>query len=103
MWKKFLSLPKTRLGWWSVRLAATSVVLFAFGYGLFEVLAVEVPWEGVIITLLGIAMLSCGLAGGIVGLRAIVRRHERSWLAWLAMVPGLAALVFLIGEVLGRW
>ncbi|MCX6084006.1 MAG: hypothetical protein NT102_03470 [Caldiserica bacterium] len=48
----------------------------------------------------GIAMLSCGLAAGIVGLIAMIRRHERSWLVRLAILPGLFALFFVLGEFL---
>ena len=103
LWRRVLSSPKTRLGWWSVGLGAVSMVLLIFGYDVFEVLAASVPWEGVVITFLGITMLLCGLAGGVVGLIALLRRHERSALVWLAMVPGLAALIFLIGEFLGQW
>jgi hypothetical protein len=77
------------------------VVLLSFGYGIFEVLAVEVPW--VMITLNGIVMVLSGLAGGVLSLIALLRRHERSVLVWLALVPGLASVVFLIGEFSGRW
>ena len=91
LWRKVLSLPKTRLGWLSVGLAATFVVLLIFGYG------------GVALPFYGIALLLCGLCGGAVGLLAVVRRRERSGFVWLAMVPGLVALVFLIGEFLRMW
>jgi hypothetical protein len=45
-------------------------------------------------------MLSCGLAAGIVGLMAVIRRQESSWLVWLTMLPGLMVLIFLLGELL---
>jgi hypothetical protein len=48
----------------------------------------------------GIAMLSCGLAAGIVGLIAVIRRQERSWLVWLTMLPGLMVVAFVLGEFL---
>jgi hypothetical protein len=51
----------------------------------------------------GIVLLMCGLCGGVVGLIAVVRRRERSGFVWLTMVPGLVALVFLIGEFLRMW
>jgi cyanate permease len=86
------------------------VVMLIFGYGVFEVLMVRVlgdyqqaQGEGVLITIYGITMLLCALGGGVISLIALLRRHERSSLVWLAMLPGLAALVFLIGELLGRW
>jgi purine-cytosine permease-like protein len=88
-WRRFLSLPKTRLGWWSVGLAATFVVLLIFGYN--------------VLSLYGIVLLFSGLCSGVLGLFAVLRGHERSVLVWLAMLPGLFALAFLIGEFLGRW
>jgi hypothetical protein len=91
-----LSRPSTRPGWYSVGLAATSVVMLIFGYGVFEVLMVRVlgdyqqaQWEGVLITFYGITMLLCALGGGVVSLSALLRRHERLSLVWLAMLPGL--------------
>ncbi|RJP47267.1 MAG: hypothetical protein C4583_16830 [Anaerolineaceae bacterium] len=48
----------------------------------------------------GIFMLLCGLAAGIVGLIAITRQHERSWLVWLTLLPGAFVLFLLLGEFL---
>jgi len=48
----------------------------------------------------GIAMLACGLAAGIAGLIAVIRRGERSWLVWLALLPGLLVLFLVLGEFL---
>jgi hypothetical protein len=89
LWRRILRSPKTRLGRWSVRLAATFVVLLIFGYN--------------VLPLSGIALLFCGLCSGVLGLFAVLRQHEYSALVWLALLPGLASLVFLIGEFSGRW
>jgi hypothetical protein len=48
----------------------------------------------------GVAALSIGLAAGIVGLIAVIRRHERSWLVWLAMLPGLMIVAFMLVDFL---
>ena len=45
-------------------------------------------------------MLLCGLSSGVVGLIAVLRRHERSALVWFTVLPGLFVLFLLIGEVL---
>ncbi len=45
-------------------------------------------------------MILCGLSAGIIGTLAIVRKHEHSWLVWLAVLPGLFGLIFLLGEFL---
>jgi len=31
---------------------------------------------------------------------AVIRRHERSWLVWLTMLPGLFVLFLVLGEFL---
>lgn len=100
LWRRILLPPSTRLGWWSVGLAATFVALLIINATVFMPSAVEVPWRQLILPFYGIGMLLCGLAGGVVGLIAVIRRHERSWLVWLAMLPGLFVLLFVLGEVL---
>ncbi len=90
----FLSTPSTKLGWWSVALAATFAALFIITAAAFMLSTVELPW------FYGIAMLPPGLAAGIVGLIAVIRRHERSWLVWLTMLPGLTMVAFVLDEFL---
>jgi len=48
----------------------------------------------------GIIWLLCGLASGVVALIAIIKQHERSWLVWLALLPGVFVLFLLLGEFL---
>jgi hypothetical protein len=86
----FLSTPSSKLGRWSVALAATFAVLFIITASA----SVKLPW------FYGIAMLAPGLAAGIVGLIAVIGRHERSWLVWLAMLPGLTMVAFVVSEFL---
>jgi len=50
--------------------------------------------------LVGFAMLGIGLAASITSLIAIIRHHERSWLLWLALLPGLFVVFLLVGEFL---
>ncbi len=82
------------------RLAATFVVLFTINATVFMPSTVEAPWRQVVLPFYGIAMMLCGLAAGIVGLIAVIRRRERSWLVWLTLLPGLFVLVFVLGEFL---
>lgn len=100
LWRRVLSLPKTRLGWWSVGLAATFVALFIINATVFMPATVVVPWRQVLLPFYGIAMLLCGLAGGVTGVIAVLRWHERSALVWLSMLPGLFVLFLVIGEFL---
>ncbi len=81
----FLERPHTRLGGWAVGLAAASIVLlFAWSF---------LPggaWPSFL----------CGVAGGLLGLEAIAREHERSWLVFLSILPMLNVIVFILGEFL---
>ena len=89
-----MSMPSTKLGWWSVALLATFAAFFIINSMVLTPWIVEVPrWQA-------FAALSIGLAAGIVGLIAVIRRHERSWLVWLAMLPGLMIVAFVLSEFL---
>lgn len=95
--------PNTRLGRWAVGLAATFVVLFIINSVVFMPLFQYTPgtgWWQVLLPVYGIFMMLCGLAAGPVGLVAIVRQHERSWMVWLTLLPGAFALFFVLGEFL---
>ena len=98
--RRILRRPSTRLGWWSVALGATFAALFIINATVFMPSTGEVPWRQAVLPFYGIVMLSCGLAAGIVGLIAVIRRRERSWLVWLTILPGLFVLVFVLGEFL---
>ena len=88
------SLPSTRLGWYSVGLAAMFVVLFMINAAVFLPAPGVVPWREAFV---GFVLLLCAIGGGIAALIALIRGHERSWLVWLALLPGLFVL-FMIGE-----
>lgn len=94
------SFPSTRLGWYSVGLAATFVLLFIINATVFMHSTVVVPWRQVLLPFYGIAILLCGLSSGAMGLIALIRRHERSALVWFAVLPLLFVLFLLIGEFL---
>ncbi|MBM3179350.1 MAG: hypothetical protein FJZ86_03250 [Chloroflexi bacterium] len=95
MWR-----PSTKLGWWSVRLAAAFVILMVINNTIFMRLPEDVTWRVTVLPFYGIFMMLCGLTAGIVGLVAVIRQHERSRLVWLTMLPGLFALFFILGEFL---
>ncbi len=98
--RRFLSPPRTRIGKWSVALAAIFVVLFVLNSVLFVSGFVRMPLQETIGPFYALLMVGCGLAAGIVGLIAVVRRGERSWAVWLAILPGLFMLTLLLGEFL---
>jgi hypothetical protein len=97
----FLSRPSSKLGRWAVGLGAAFVVLFLINSFVFMPASLDAPWRHVVLPFYGIFMLACGLASGVAGLVAVTRKHERSWLVWLTMLPGLLVLFLVLGEFLG--
>jgi hypothetical protein len=98
IWRRFLSLPSTRLGWISVALMATFVVEMTFIAISINVnflpLLSDSRWLDITNFFDFISML-CGLCGGIVALVALIQRHERSWLVWLSVLFALIAIFLL--------
>jgi hypothetical protein len=99
LWRRFLSLPKTHLGWWSVALSGVSVVLLLIAFVVIAFdeypLPVVIDWSGWI-TIQILTMFLSGLASVVVGLIAVLIGRERSWLVWLAMVIGPASFKLLM-------
>lgn len=97
LWRRVFSLPKTRLGWWSVGLAA-AFVLYLFGLiiGVSALEAENLPG-------IGSFMFVVTLAAAATGLMAVLRRGERSILVVFPVVIGLFVLFFEIGEFLDKW
>lgn len=96
----FLRRPSTRLGWWAVGLAIAFIVMSIVNSAVFMRLSEAIPWRQTILPFYGIFMMLCGLATLVVGLIAIIRNHERSWLVWLTILPGASALLSVLGEFL---
>jgi len=92
--------PGTRLGWCAVGLAMAFVVMNIINSTVFMRLSEDVLWRQTVLPFFGIFMMLCGLAAGVVGLIAIIRKHERSWLVWLTILPGAFTLLFVLGEFL---
>lgn len=78
-------LPTTERGWWAVGLAA--------GFFAFVFAAALVPRGA------AFGFLS-GLAGGVVALMAIIRDRERALTVFVALLPVVIALAFLLVELL---
>ena len=94
--KKFISLPRTRLGWWSVGLTAVFLLyLFALTIGVSALEAENLPG-------IGPFMFGVTMAAAATGLVAVLRRGERSILMIFPVLIGLAALAMNIGELLAR-
>jgi hypothetical protein len=97
----FKQLPRSKLAWWSVGLAAVYLLL-ALGDMVIIMLVskgVNIPTGGPIISF-GFLLILSGLAAGITGIIAVKRNHERSWLTWLAILPGVFMVFLLLGELI---
>jgi len=92
--------PVTRLGWWAVWLGAAFVVMWIINSFVFMPTTVLIPWRQVVLPFYGIFMMLCGLVSGIIGLIAVIWKHERALLVWLTLLPGAFVLFFLLGEFL---
>ena len=57
-------------------------------------------WRAGLLPFYGVFMALCALAAGTVGLIAVIRKQERSWLVWLTILPGALVLLLLLGELL---
>ena len=99
----FFRRPGTRQGWWAVGLAAVFLVMSIINSAVFMPVSQNPANEGWMHTYLpfyGIFMMLCGLAAGVIGLIAVIRSHERSWMVWLTILPGAFTLFLLLGEFL---
>ncbi|OQA21574.1 MAG: hypothetical protein BWY63_01216 [Chloroflexi bacterium ADurb.Bin360] len=92
--------PKTPLAWWAVGFALAFFVMQGLNSAVFMRLAEDIPWRQTVLPFYGIFMMLCGVAAGVVGLIALLRKHERSWMVWLAILSGASALLFVLGEFL---
>jgi cytochrome bd-type quinol oxidase subunit 2 len=99
----FTRRPHTRLGWWAVGIFILFVLLFIVNAIVFIPAArgeATARWVQVSLPNLGIFLVLSGLAAGILGLIAIIKQRERSWLVWLAILPSAFILLLLLGDLL---
>jgi len=97
----FLRLPATRLGWWAVWIAIASIMLFILNLlGVNAVCSTSNPICS-FFSLIYLLSVLCGLASGVVGIVAIIRKHERSLLVWLSILLCAFILYIVISINLG--
>lgn len=103
-----ITMPKTKLGRWSVWFAVAVVLLIIVAPTLDSTLYTGAVAGDTILQdlqrrpLLAIPMLLAMLSGVsafIVGLVAIIRDRERSWLTFLSTIFGGLLLLFIIGDL----
>ncbi len=96
----FIKRPFTKPGWWAFFLAVVFLLMSIINNAVFMRLTEQVPWRQTLLPIYGILMLLCGLAAGVVGLIALLKKQERSWMVWLAILSGANVLFLLAGELL---
>ena len=101
--------PKTKLGWWSLGLAAAMPVLFFIGMSFTNLLYKSVPAGNTILKdiavrpALALTMLAgmvSGISAFIIGLIAIIRQKARALLVYGATLIGALLIIFLLGELI---
>jgi hypothetical protein len=96
----FWQRPGTKLGWWATGLLAVFLVMSIFNSAVLMQISAPAWMNQSLLPAYGILMILCGLASGVTALIALIRKHERSWLVWLALLPGAMIVFLLLGEFL---
>lgn len=96
----FVKRPFTKIGWWAFYLAVAFWVMSIINNVVFMRLLEQVSWRQTLLPIYSILMLLCGLAAGVVGMIALLKKQERSWMVWLAILSGASVLFLLVGEFL---
>jgi hypothetical protein len=90
--------PTTKLGVGALILAVLAVLSYGAimaSMALFG--GVETPVVGM---LLGVLYILCGITGGVMAVLSIWKRHERSFLVYLALISAALATFLVAGEIL---
>jgi hypothetical protein len=95
----FNRLPRTKPGKWAGGLLTAFAGMFILNSAVFMQMP-STSWGPILLPFYGILMLICGLASGILGLIAILKRRDLSWLVWLSILPGAFVIFMLLGEFL---
>jgi len=102
LWKRVISLPRTRLGWWSLGFVAVHALFLTMWFALVDagLRGGETFFSNLWLAIPLLAMGVSALAAGTVALFGVIRRGERSILMIVSLVYGLLVLLFWLGEVL---
>ena len=91
-------LPKTTLGWWSVGLVVTSILLFVLSQ---VILGPGPDYNMLLGYTLTIVLTGVAVGASIAGFTSIIKKKERSILVFVAMAIGLYSLIGGIVSLLG--
>ena len=105
LWRRVISLPGTRLGWWSTGLAVAFLVLFPlwlFYASCLRPIPRPTFFSDPFHAFLLLSAVGAAIAGGIVGALALVAKRERSFTILLSVLLGAFVLYWTIGEMMGH-
>ena len=99
----FWQRPSSKLGRWAVGIAVLFILLFLTNALVFVPVASGAPaaaWQQALLPYFGVFVMLCAVLAGIIGLFAVIRQQERSWLVWLTILPLVFVLILVLGELL---
>jgi hypothetical protein len=100
----FVGVPRSRLGWWSISLAITFVVLFVLWwfYVSWRPIARPTFFSDPLHACLLLGAAAAGITGTIVGVLALVAKRERSFMILLSVLLGAFVLYCTIATIMGK-
>ena len=101
LWQRVLAPPTTRLGWWSIGLAAAFALLFAWFWTLRDSprggdTFFSNPWNTLRILVAG----ASAIGGGVTGLLAVWRKHECSIFLFAPVLVGTLVTLLVAVQLL---
>ena len=94
---RFFQRPATRTGWWAGGLAIVAMsMLAANNLGLNPFAQTTVDKPSILVMVYDLTMMLSFLGSIVLGVIAVTRKRERSWLVWLFLLP-LVVLAVLLG------
>ena len=76
------------------------IILFFINAVVFVPVASGAPaaaWRQVLLPYFGVFVMLCAVLAGIIGLFAVIRLQERSWIVWLTILPLVFVLILVPG------
>ena len=100
----FVGMPRTWLGWWSIGLAITFLVLFVLWLLYVQATPMARPtfFSDPLHAVLILAAAAAAITGAIVGALALVAKRERSLMILLSVLLGAIVLYWTIAELMGH-
>ncbi len=101
LWRRFLGVPRTRLGWWSFALAALFFVLLklVFVWGSQTGYDRRTFFSDPVMGGLPLTAAACGVSTGVISGLGIFGKRERSFLVFITLALGAFVAYFVSGTV----